>query len=79
MNIRPEWRNWQTRRTQNPLSFTGRVGSIPSSGTTDAEVVMAGTIGGAVGVVLVVWYVFWRVGFVSELMRRAGLRRDKRA
>src|SRR5262245_64706275 len=78
MNIRPEWRNWQTRRTQNPLSFTGRVGSIPSSGTTDAAVVMAGTIGGAVSVVLVVGYLFWRVGFVRELMRRAGLRRDKR-
>src|SRR5262245_61953908 len=75
----PEWRNWQTRRTQNPLSFTGRVGSIPSSGTTDVEVVMAGTIGGAVSVVLVVGYVFWRVGFVRELMRRAGLRRDKHA
>ena len=34
MILGPEWRNWQTRRTQNPLSFTGRVGSIPSSGTT---------------------------------------------
>jgi hypothetical protein len=29
----PEWRNWQTRRTQNPVGFTARVGSIPSSGT----------------------------------------------
>ncbi|MGE5245514.1 MAG: hypothetical protein ACM3SQ_14915 [Betaproteobacteria bacterium] len=38
-----------------------------------------GTIGGAVSVVLVVWYVFWRVGFVRELMRRAGLRHDKKA
>ncbi len=33
------------------------------------------TLGGAVGVVLVVWYVFWRVGFVRELARRAGLSR----
>ena len=30
---RPEWRNWQTRRTQNPVGFTPRVGSTPSSGT----------------------------------------------
>jgi hypothetical protein len=30
----PEWRNWQTRGTQNPESLTGRVGSIPTSGTT---------------------------------------------
>ncbi len=30
----PEWRNWQTRGTQNPVGFTPRVGSIPSSGTT---------------------------------------------
>ena len=29
----PEWRNWQTRGTQNPVPFTGSVGSIPSSGT----------------------------------------------
>ena len=29
----PEWRNWQTRGTQNPVGFTPRVGSIPSSGT----------------------------------------------
>ena len=29
----PEWRNWQTRGTQNPESLTGRVGSIPTSGT----------------------------------------------
>jgi hypothetical protein len=32
-------------------------------------------IGGAVGVVLVVWYAFWRVGQVRELRRRAGFRR----
>jgi hypothetical protein len=29
----PEWRNWQTRETQNLVGFTARVGSIPSSGT----------------------------------------------
>ena len=29
----PKWRNWQTRRTQNPVPFTGRVGSIPTFGT----------------------------------------------
>ena len=29
----PEWRNWQTRGSQNPVGFTPRVGSIPSSGT----------------------------------------------
>ncbi len=29
----PEWRNWQTRRTQNPVGFTPREGSTPSSGT----------------------------------------------
>ena len=29
----PEWRNWQTRRTQNPVRLTASVGSIPSSGT----------------------------------------------
>ena len=29
----PEWRNWQTRGTQNPVLRKGSVGSIPSSGT----------------------------------------------
>ncbi len=29
----PEWRNWQTRRTQNPVPFTRRAGSTPASGT----------------------------------------------
>ena len=29
----PEWRNWQTRRTQNPVGLTPRVGSTPTSGT----------------------------------------------
>jgi hypothetical protein len=39
------------------------------------------TIGGAASVVLVVWYVFWRVGLVREWMRRAGLtiRRDTKS
>jgi len=32
-------------------------------------------IGGVVSVVLVVSYVFWRVGFVRELMRRAWIGR----
>ena len=29
----PEWRNWQTRWTQNPVLGDKGVGSIPSSGT----------------------------------------------
>src|SRR5712691_4099816 len=29
----PEWRNWQTRRTQNPESRKRRGGSTPPSGT----------------------------------------------
>src|SRR5262245_1184491 len=29
----PEWRNWQTRETQNLVHLTVSVGSIPSSGT----------------------------------------------
>ncbi len=29
----PEWRNWQTRWTQNPVRGDSGVGSIPSSGT----------------------------------------------
>ena len=28
-----EWRNWQTRETQNLVAFTGREGSTPSSST----------------------------------------------
>jgi hypothetical protein len=32
----PEWRNWQTRGTQNPESFQARVGSIPTSGTKNS-------------------------------------------
>jgi Phage integrase family len=30
----PEWRNRQTRETQDLVGFTARVGSIPSSGTS---------------------------------------------
>ena len=30
----PEWRNWQTRWTQNPVRLKPRVGSIPTSGTS---------------------------------------------
>lgn len=32
--LQPEWRNWQTHGTQNPATFTGHVGSTPTSGTT---------------------------------------------
>lgn len=35
------------------------------------------TIGGVVSVVLVVWYVFWRIGFVRHLAQRAGLGRHR--
>lgn len=28
----PLWRNWQTRWTQNPVPFTGSVGSTPTGG-----------------------------------------------
>ena len=28
----PEWRNWQTRRIQNPVRFTPGVGSTPTFG-----------------------------------------------
>jgi hypothetical protein len=31
----PKWRNWQTRRTQNPQSRKGCVGSIPTFGTVE--------------------------------------------
>jgi hypothetical protein len=31
--IRLEWRNWQTHGTQNPATFTGHVGSTPTSST----------------------------------------------
>jgi hypothetical protein len=29
----PEWRNWQTRQTQNLVGFAPRAGSTPASGT----------------------------------------------
>jgi TfoX/Sxy family transcriptional regulator of competence genes len=29
----PKWRNWQTRRTQNPVGREARVGSTPTFGT----------------------------------------------
>jgi hypothetical protein len=31
--VAPKWRNWQTRRTQNPVGLTPRVGSTPTFGT----------------------------------------------
>ncbi len=33
----PKWRNWQTRRTQNPVRLTPGEGSSPSFGTTSME------------------------------------------
>jgi hypothetical protein len=33
----PEWRNWQTRGTQNPEPRKGREGSTPSSGTSPSN------------------------------------------
>jgi hypothetical protein len=33
MSSKPKWRNWQTRRTQNPVGREARVGSIPTFGT----------------------------------------------
>jgi site-specific recombinase XerC len=35
--IRLEWRNWQTHGTQNPATFTGHVGSTPTSSTKKIE------------------------------------------
>jgi hypothetical protein len=32
INNLPEWRNWQTRWTQNPVLLTESVGSTPTSG-----------------------------------------------
>jgi hypothetical protein len=32
----PEWRNWQTRATQNRVGFA-LVGSIPTSGTSSSS------------------------------------------
>ncbi len=34
----PRWRNWQTRWTQNPVLFTGSVGSTPTRGTINPHV-----------------------------------------
>jgi hypothetical protein len=36
----PEWRNWQTRGTQNPETRKGRVGSIPTSGTNTLVIML---------------------------------------
>ena len=38
----PEWRNWQTRGTQNPVRFTPSEGSTPSSGTMFARAYAVG-------------------------------------
>jgi hypothetical protein len=35
----PEWRNWQTRWTQNPVLGDQSVGSTPSSGTSFSLIV----------------------------------------
>jgi hypothetical protein len=32
-----EWRNWQTHGTQNPATFTGHVGSTPTSSTIEQD------------------------------------------
>src|SRR5213078_4433159 len=32
LGVKPKWRNWQTRRTQNPVGREARVGSIPTFG-----------------------------------------------
>jgi len=44
-----------------------------ATGGLQPEVDTMGELGGTVSVVLVIWYVLWRVGFVRELMRRAGI------
>ena len=38
----PKWRNWQTRRTQNPVPFTRGGGSIPPFGTTPSLGILKG-------------------------------------
>ena len=56
--------------------MVGMLASAPQVHYTDGAQVNAmqpQTIGGAASVVLVVWYVFWRVGFVRELARRSGI------
>jgi hypothetical protein len=35
MKFVAEWRNWQTHQTQNLAFFTERVGSTPTSATTN--------------------------------------------
>ena len=35
------------------------------------------TLGGAVGIILIIWYALWRVGLVREWMRRAGIGRHR--
>src|SRR5437773_11462551 len=47
-----EWRNWQTRRIQVPVSFTGRGGSTPPSPTNRCPAtirVLLAVIGGSLG------------------------------
>jgi hypothetical protein len=36
-----EWRNWQTHGTQNPATFTGHVGSTPTSSTNQFSILSA--------------------------------------
>ena len=39
--LTPKWRNWQTRRTQNPVGRESRVGSIPTFGISNRAFVAA--------------------------------------
>ena len=43
----PEWRNWQTRGTQNPVRLKPRGGSTPPSGTNPATGYALGAIRGS--------------------------------
>ena len=43
----PKWRNWQTRRTQNPVPREGRVGSTPTFGIGTMRDPAGGGSGGA--------------------------------
>ena len=36
----PKWRNWQTRRIQNPVRFTPGVGSTPTFGISSADLML---------------------------------------
>jgi hypothetical protein len=38
-----EWRNWQTHGTQNPATFTGHVGSTPTSSTNKKQQIDEGS------------------------------------